>query len=53
MATIKTKISTVKLKGNSDVSKDIKIKCQTAADVGYRLAATFTELERLILIFQK
>ena len=53
MATIKTNISTVKLKGNAKVPGDIKEKCKVAGERGYRLAATFTEFERLILIFQK
>lgn len=48
-----TKTAKIKLTTDVDADAAIKLKCEAMGNLGYRLAATFTHVNLLILIFQK
>lgn len=48
-----TKTAKLRLTAETDVDAAIKKKCENMGKFGYRLAATFTHVNLLILIFQK
>jgi hypothetical protein len=50
---IKTRLAKISLKPDTDVGAVLQAKCDNMGNLGYRLSATFTHVNLLILIFQK
>jgi hypothetical protein len=50
---IKTKIAKLDLTDGTDAGEALELKCENMGKLGYRLSATFTHVNELILIFQK
>ena len=50
---MKTQVTTLTLEDNPDLPEQLAIRCDQAGKLGYRLAACFKHLGRLVLVFQK
>lgn len=50
---IKTKIFKIALTSDTDVGSTLQAKCDNMGNLGYRLSATFTHVNLLVLVFQK
>lgn len=50
---VQTRLAKIQLTSGTDVGATVRAKCDNMGNLGYRLVATFTHVNLLILVFQK